>query len=123
MHGRAEQAAGYNGRMTASIPATTDALPEDARADVPADAGASARGAAPKRRRGHDRVAAILAASTALFLDKGYEAVTMTEIAAASHTAVGSLYRFFPSKDAVADALLRQYTERLGSGLRGLRAR
>jgi AcrR family transcriptional regulator len=81
------------------------------------------RGAAPKRQRGHDRVAAILQASTALFLDKGFEAVTMTEIASASHTAIGSLYRFFPSKDAVADALLRQYTESLGAGLAHVRAR
>lgn len=83
----------------------------------------SARGAAPKRQRGHERVAAILAAGTALFLDKGYDAVTMTEIAAASHTAIGSLYRFFPSKEAVADALLGQYAERLGAGLADLRAR
>jgi AcrR family transcriptional regulator len=84
---------------------------------------AAMRGAAPKRQRGHERVAAILQASTALFLDKGYEAVTMTEIASASHTAIGSLYRFFPSKEAVADALLRQYTESLGEGLARLRAR
>lgn len=81
------------------------------------------RGAAPKRQRGHDRVAAILQASAALFLDKGYEAVTMTEIASASHTAIGSLYRFFPSKEAVADALLRQYTESLGAGLTHARVR
>lgn len=80
------------------------------------------RGAAPKRQRGHDRVAAILQASTALFLDQGYEAVTMTGIAAASQTAIGSLYRFFPSKEAVADALLRQYTESLGAGLARVRA-
>jgi len=81
------------------------------------------RGAAPKRQRGHERVAAILQASAALFLDKGYEAVTMTEIASASHTAIGSLYRFFPAKEAVADALLRQYTESLGAGLAHVRAR
>jgi AcrR family transcriptional regulator len=84
---------------------------------------AALRGAAPKRQRGHDRVAAILQAGGALFLDKGYEAVTMTEIAAASHTAIGSLYRFFPSKESVADALLRQYTESLGAGLAHLCAR
>jgi AcrR family transcriptional regulator len=84
---------------------------------------AAVRGAEPKRQRGHDRVAAILQAGAVLFLDKGYEAVTMTEIAAASHTAIGSLYRFFPSKEAVADALLRQYTESLGAGLARLRAR
>jgi AcrR family transcriptional regulator len=83
----------------------------------------TARGAAPKRQRGIDRVAAILEAATALFLDKGYDAVTMTEIAASSTTAIGSLYRFFPSKDSVADALLRAYAERLESSLAALEAR
>jgi AcrR family transcriptional regulator len=47
----------------------------------------------------------------------------MTEIAAASSTAIGSLYRFFPAKEAVADALLRIYVERLADGLAALRAR
>ncbi|KQV44991.1 TetR/AcrR family transcriptional regulator [Massilia sp. Root335] len=83
----------------------------------------AARGAAPKRQRGHERVAAILEAAGSLFLDKGYDAVTMTEIAASSGTAIGSLYRFFPSKDAVADALLGTYVEQLGAGLAALRAR
>lgn len=83
----------------------------------------TARGAAPKRQRGHARVAAILQAAAGLFLDKGYDAVTMTEIAAGSATAIGSLYRFFPSKESVADALLRIYAERLAEGLGRLRER
>jgi AcrR family transcriptional regulator len=82
-----------------------------------------AQGAAPKRQRGHARVAAILQAAAGLFLDKGYDAVTMTEIAAHADTAIGSLYRFFPSKEAVADALLRTYAERLADGLAQLRTR
>ena len=82
-----------------------------------------ARGAAPQRRRGHARVAAILQAASALFLEQGYDAVTMTQIAAASDTAIGSLYRFFPSKEAVADALLRSYADSLADGLAILRAR
>jgi len=41
----------------------------------------------------------------------------MTEIAARSGTAIGSLYRFFPSKEALADALLLQYTQHVISGL------
>jgi AcrR family transcriptional regulator len=41
--------------------------------------------------------------------EKGYDAATMTEIAARSGTAIGSLYRFFPSKESLADALLLRY--------------
>lgn len=102
--------------MTAAIPETM----QDAACGA---AQGAAQGATPKRRRGHARVAAILEAAGALFLDKGYDAATMTEIATASNTAIGSLYRFFPSKEAVADTLLRIYAERLADGLAALHAR
>jgi AcrR family transcriptional regulator len=72
----------------------------------------SADARAPQRRRGRLRVAAILEAGAAAFREKGYDAVTMTEIAARSGTTFGSLYRFFPSKEALANALLAQYAER-----------
>jgi AcrR family transcriptional regulator len=65
----------------------------------------------PQRRRGHERVAAILEAAAAVFREKGYDTATMTEIAARSGTAFGSLYRFFPSKEALADALLSHYAQ------------
>jgi AcrR family transcriptional regulator len=67
---------------------------------------------APQRQRGRLRVAAILEAGAQAFREKGYDAVTMTEIAARSGTTFGSLYRFFPSKEALANALLAQYAER-----------
>ncbi|MGF6721721.1 AcrR family transcriptional regulator [Paraburkholderia sp. GAS41] len=35
----------------------------------------------------------------------------MTEIAARSGTAIGSLYRFFPSKEVLADTLLQRYAQ------------
>ena len=63
----------------------------------------------PKRQRGRDRVAAIIAAAAAVFTEKGYEAATMTEIAARAGAAIGSLYRFFPTKEALADALIAHY--------------
>jgi len=53
---------------------------------------------APKRQRGRERVAAILDAAAQLFIEQG-QAVTMTEIAARSGTAIGSLYRFFPTRE------------------------
>jgi AcrR family transcriptional regulator len=66
---------------------------------------------APQRQRGHLRVAAILEAGAAAFREKGYDAVTMTEIAARSGATFGSLYRFFPSKEALANALLARYAQ------------
>ena len=72
----------------------------------------SADARAPQRQRGRLRVAAILEAGASAFREKGYDAVTMTEIAARSGTTFGSLYRFFPSKEALANALLAQYAQR-----------
>nr|WP_115783296.1 TetR/AcrR family transcriptional regulator [Paraburkholderia caffeinilytica] len=66
------------------------------------------------------RVAAILEAGIAVFSEKGYDAATMTEIAARSNTAIGSLYRFFPSKESLADALLSRYVQHAESGFTAL---
>lgn len=68
-----------------------------------------ARAAEPKGEKGRQRVAAIMEAGVEVFTEKGYDAATMTEIAARSGTAIGSLYRFFPSKEMLADALLLRY--------------
>lgn len=77
----------------------------------------SAEPVAPKRPRGRMRVAAILEAASDLFHDKGFDGTTMTEIAARSGTAIGSLYRFFPTKEVLADALLGDYFARLNERL------
>ncbi|TBV75422.1 TetR/AcrR family transcriptional regulator [Pseudoxanthomonas winnipegensis] len=82
----------------------------------------STQAIAPKRQRGRDRVATILEAATQLFIDQG-AAVTMTEIAARSGTAIGSLYRFFPTRDALVATLLERYTEDLHRALTELEAR
>ena len=71
----------------------------------------------PKRQRGRLRVAAIMDAGAALFAEKGFDGATMTEIAARSGTAIGSLYRFFPTKESLADALIQRYAEHLLGGL------
>jgi AcrR family transcriptional regulator len=75
---------------------------------------------APKRQRGRLRVDAIMQAGAALFAEKGFDAATMTEIAARSGTAIGSLYRFFPTKETLADALVVHYGELLFEGLDGI---
>src|ERR1700735_4927814 len=66
---------------------------------------------APQRRNGKLRVAAILAAGAAVISEKGYEMATMAEIAARSNTQIGSLYRFFPNKEVLANALIAHYHE------------
>ena len=69
----------------------------------------------PQRDVGRRRVAELLQAAAAVIQERGFEAVTMAEIAERADANIGSLYRFFPNKDAVAEALMRQYTEALQS--------
>jgi AcrR family transcriptional regulator len=71
----------------------------------------------PKRQRGHERVAILLEAAARVFLEKGYDAATMTEIAAAANSSIGSLYQFFPTKPLLAEALHIDRLQHLNSGL------
>src|ERR1700739_2342114 len=78
---------------------------------------------APKRLRGQQRVAELLQAGMAVFAEKGYEAATMTEIAARARAPIGSLYQFFPTKDAIADTLIERYVGLLEADLESLKTR
>src|ERR1700739_4128719 len=64
---------------------------------------------APRRARGHARVASLLEAAGAEFAERGYEAATMTAIAARAGASIGSLYQFFPTKEQGASTLIEQY--------------
>jgi AcrR family transcriptional regulator len=77
----------------------------------------------PKRARGKQRVAELLEAAAAVFAEKGYEAATMTEIAARAGAPIGSLYQFFPVKEALADTLVQSYVALLVAELQELQAR
>jgi AcrR family transcriptional regulator len=63
----------------------------------------------PQRSHGKARVAAVLEAGAAVIAEKGYDAATMAEIAARAKAPIGSLYRFFPSKEILAQALIQRY--------------
>src|SRR5215467_11734103 len=67
----------------------------------------------PQRSNGKLRVAAILKAAALVIAEKGYEAATMAEIAARSGTKIGSLYRFFPNKESLADTIVVTARENL----------
>lgn len=73
----------------------------------------------PQRPRGHNRVASLLDAAAAIFTRDGYDAATMTAIAAEAGAAIGSLYQFFPTKPLLADALYRRELDALMATLAG----
>lgn len=59
----------------------------------------------PQQVRGHERTQRILDSCARLVVEKGVAGVTMNAIAKESGTAIGSLYHFFPNKEAVVSAL------------------
>ncbi len=58
----------------------------------------------------------ILDAAAALIPEVGYEELTLREVAKRSGSAIGSIYHFFPEKEALVDALV----ERIVAGIREL---
>lgn len=66
----------------------------------------------PKRERGRQRVEALLDAASGVFLERGMEVATMTEIAARAGASIGSLYQFFPNKAVLALALRERFVAR-----------
>jgi len=68
-------------------------------------------------------VAALLEAASAVFAERGYEAATMTEIAARAGALVGSLYHFFPNKEAVGEALLARFAGEIDAAFDAVDAR
>src|SRR5260221_13014397 len=63
----------------------------------------------PKQPRGEQRTTAILDAAAHVFQDYGYDGATTTLIAQRAHTAIGSLYDFFPNKEAIARTLVERF--------------
>ncbi len=61
----------------------------------------------PRVRRKDARPAEIVAAARALFIADGFAATKIESIAARAGTAKGSVYRYFPSKDALFEAVVR----------------
>jgi AcrR family transcriptional regulator len=68
---------------------------------------------APQQERGQRRVDCILDAAEQLIADVGVAATTTNAIAERSGASVGSIYHFFPGKDAILVALARRYAERM----------
>jgi AcrR family transcriptional regulator len=67
----------------------------------------------PKQARSQERVNQILDVAEQMFIAEGYNATTTNAIAAKAHVSIGSLYQFFPDKEAIVQALTSRYLEAL----------
>src|SRR3954449_2194931 len=73
---------------------------------------------APMQRRSVERVQRMLDAAQQLVAEVGYDALTTTLIAERADVSIGSLYQFFPDKQAVVRAVALRNLERFSERLR-----
>jgi AcrR family transcriptional regulator len=71
--------------------------------------GASKFVARKRQERGERRIASIVAEASKLFAARGFDGTAMSAIAQAAGISIGSLYQYFPNKDAIVDALADEY--------------
>ncbi|MGG6294093.1 TetR/AcrR family transcriptional regulator [Leptolyngbya sp. AN02str] len=63
----------------------------------------------PQQTRSQKRVNHILDVAEQLFIDQGYDQTTTRAIAAQAQVPIGSLYQFFPDKNAIVRAIAQRY--------------
>jgi AcrR family transcriptional regulator len=67
----------------------------------------------PKQARSQQRVQHLVNTAAQVFAEVGYEAATTNAIAARAGVPIGSLYQFFPDKDALLQAVIAAQGEAL----------
>lgn len=72
----------------------------------------------PTQERSRRTVAAVLDAAARVFGELGYRATTTNDIARAAGVSVGSLYQYFPNKDALLVGLYEQHLDTAAAAMR-----
>ncbi len=71
-----------------------------------------------RQQRGERRIDSLIEAAEAVFAEIGYERATTNLIAERASASPGTLYQFFPNKQALAESLAKRYTDRLSEMFR-----
>ena len=67
----------------------------------------------PSQKRSQLTVAALREATARILVKEGYEAASTNKIAAAAGVSIGSLYQYFPSKEALVAAVIDHHTQEM----------
>ncbi len=65
----------------------------------------------PVQERSRRTVDEILGAAARILVEDGYSALTTNDVAAAAGVSIGSLYQYFPNKDALLRALVERHLD------------
>jgi TetR/AcrR family transcriptional regulator, repressor of fatR-cypB operon len=66
-----------------------------------------------------DRRTMILDAALALFTERGFHGTTVPDLARAASVGTGTIYRYFPDKEGLVNALYRLWRERFNAAVLG----
>jgi AcrR family transcriptional regulator len=72
----------------------------------------------PSQARAKDTAEAIMRATAHILKKRGYQATTTNHVAEAAGVSIGSLYQYFPNKEAIVAALLERHLEETMGWLR-----
>lgn len=67
----------------------------------------------PKQSRSRVTVEAILEATTHILVEEGYDKANTNRIAERARISIGSLYQYFPNKEALMTALMEQHAQEM----------
>jgi AcrR family transcriptional regulator len=65
----------------------------------------------PRQKRARDTVAALLKATAQVLVREGYDRASTNRIAQVAGVSIGSLYQYFPSKEALVGELIDRHVE------------
>jgi AcrR family transcriptional regulator len=71
----------------------------------------------PRQARAQATVDAIVKATARVLVEEGYDRASTNRIALAAGVSIGSLYQYFPSKEALVSALVESHQQRMRDAL------
>ena len=76
----------------------------------------------PRQARAREKVSLMFEAAVRILEDHGLEALTTNRVAALAGVSIGTLYQYFPNREALLEALARREVEQVFEALARLRA-
>ncbi len=71
----------------------------------------------PRQDRSKATVDTILAATARVLVKQGFDGLTTNSVAEAAGVSIGSLYQYFPNKEALVAALIEQHVEQMNAAI------
>src|ERR1051326_7166272 len=71
----------------------------------------------PRQARSRETVDTILEATARVLVAKGYDNLSTNAVATAAGVSIGSLYQYFPNKEALVLALIERHMEQMNAAI------